>query len=174
MRRHAYGPYPILLIDRQAVVVCIRVTRRGVIFGDLLGCGVQLADFALALHLGKPDVALGVRTNRVRRTPRRRFVVSDLAGFRIQFANHAFVDFGRVHMPVLGLGDSMRADFPMAKIRVRKHVGPKAPGIIQPLGVHALNRVHPHFGHIDRRGKLAGPDIVAGNIFVCFSKQRRR
>ena len=65
--------------------------------------------------------------------------MNDLPGFWIQFADTAFVDFGRVHMAVLGLGDSMRAEDPMTEIRIREHVCLKASRIIQPVGVHALN-----------------------------------
>ena len=70
-------------------------------------------------------------------------------GFGIEFSDRAFIDFGRVDMPVLGLGDSVRAEHAMALIRIRKNEGLEAPGIIDPVLVHGLDRVHAHFRHID-------------------------
>src|ERR1700692_3819468 len=77
-------------------------------------------------------------------------------------------------MSILGLGDSMRAKFAMPEIGIRKRKGLKAPGVIDPVLVHALNYVHTHFGNIDGWGNAARPDIMAGNIGVSLSGQRWR
>src|SRR5580704_18977080 len=108
----------------------VGVARRRVPFRDLLGDRIELANLAHALHFREPDVALRIRTNGVRGAPRRSRIRDHLAGFGIQFADRAFVDFSGVYMPVLGLRDPVWTRHAMPEIRIRKNEGLETAGVI--------------------------------------------
>ena len=62
----------------------------------------------------------------MRGAPRRSLVLVDFSCLGIQFANRAFIDFGRIDVAVLGLRDSVWAEDAMPEVRIRSRGFPSS------------------------------------------------
>ena len=59
----------------------------------------------------------------------------------------------------------------MSLVRIGQDERLEPSGIVDPVLIHALYRVHAHFRHIDGRRNSARPDIVAGNLLFTLTGQ---